>query len=309
MNENKNDIHPDLSGLFEIDENDIPSEIIKKDPSSKPAHPPVLNSDEALKELPKEARKAIKKDKKQQSRKRKTVIAKKKLITAVSVIVSVILGLGIIGYLVTEAQKPVVYCEKPVKESISVHSDAIGVTYPDGAGMSIVFIDNEYDTHSIVNGLRAELTAVDIKTSGTVYAIKEEQPDSELIINHYSILKSGSGQEETLPGTAVYTVYIKPDSDTDFPVSGKPVSVKVLTKTSEDTLTVPSSAIMTDETGTYVWVYSSWSKSLSKKPITTGIISDGKTEITSGIKKSNRVVYNYDCDISELTDGVKVKVK
>ncbi len=307
MSDNKNELYPDISGLFNIDEKDIPTEIIEKAPASKEIKKPILNSDEALKSLPKASRKAITKDKKQRKRRNKMGMARKKIITSVSIVLAVIIAFGFIGYFISEHNKPSVSCEKPAKESISIHTDAIGVTYTDATGMSIVFIDNEYDTHKIEAGQKADLVSAELKTTGTVYAIKEELPESDLITNHYSILASGSLSADTPPETAVYAVYIRPDNAEEFTVAGKPVSVKVHTTVSEETLTVPSSAVITDETGTYIWVYSIWTKSVSVKAVTTGIVSDGKTEITSGIKKSSRVVISG--DINELADGVKVKVK
>lgn len=307
MSENKNELYPDISGLFDIDDKDIPAEIIEKAPVSEEIKKPILNSDEALKTLPKASRKAIAKDKKQRKRKNQMNKARKKIITAASVVLAVIIAFGFIGYLISEHNKPSVTCEKPVKESISIHTDAIGVTYTDTAGMNIVFIDNEYDTHKIEAGQKAELVTAELKTTGTVFAIKEELPESDLITNHYSVLASGSLSADTPPETAVYAVYIRPDNAEEFTAAGKPVSVKVHTLVSEDTLTVPSSAVITDETGTYVWVYSVWTKSVSGQPVTTGIVSDGKTEITSGLKKSSRVVISG--EINELADGVKVKVK
>ena len=307
MSDNKNEIYPDISGLFNIDDKDIPAEIIEKAPVTAEIKKPILNSDEALKALPKESRKAITRDKKQRKRRSKMGRARKKIITSVSVVLAVILTFGFIGYFVSEHSKPSVSCQKPEKGAISVHTDAIGVTYADSTGINIVFIDNEYDTHKIEAGQKADLISAEIKTTGTVYTIKEELPESDLIVNHYSILASGSLSADTPPETAVYTVYIKPDNAGEFTLAGKPVSVNVHTQVSEDTLSVPSSAVITDETGTYVWVYSIWSKSVSQQAVTTGIISDGRTEITSGIKKSSRVV--FDGDINELSNGVKVKVK
>lgn len=307
MSDNKNELYPDISGLFNIDERDIPSEIIEKPAVSAEIKKPILNSDEALKSLPKASRKAITKDKKQRKRKNRISKARKRIITSVSIVLAVIIAFGFMGYIISEHSKPAVSCQKPEKESISIHTDAIGVTYTDSTGINIVFIDNEYDTHKIEAGQKAELISAELKTTGTVFAIKEELPESDLITNHYSILASGSLSAETPPETAVYAVYIKPDTAEEFTETGKPVSVKVHTLVSEETLTVPSSAVITDETGTYVWVYSIWTKSVSRKAVTTGIVSDGKTEITSGIKKSSRVVTAG--DINELTDGVKVKVK
>lgn len=307
MSDNKNELYPDISGLFDIDDKDIPEEIIKKDPTIKPAGAPILNSDEALKALPKESRKAITKDKK--ARKHKAILqkTKKKFIIAIASVIAIILAAGIISFLISESQKPVVKCEKPVTETISLHTDSIGITYSDGQGIQIVFIDNEYDTNNITVGQTAEITSTEIKTTGTVSLIREEQPDSQVVTEYYSGL-SADASDEKLPETAVYAVYITPSEPESFTSAGKPVSIKVLTKTSEDTLTVPSSAVISDESGTYVWVYSIWSKAISKNAVTTGISSDGRTEITDGLKKSSRVIYDFSENTSSLAEGVKVKV-
>lgn len=304
MKDNKNNDYPDISELFKIDETEIPDEIIKKDISAKRSTESILNSDEALKVLPKESRKAIQKDKSATKRKAFLLRSKKRFIIAACAAVTAVLIFLIAGFMINQSKKPVVSYEKPVTENISVHSDDIGVTYTLKDTVYAVFVDNEYDTNFIEVGQTVELTTADsITVTGKITEIKEESPESDLINKYYSVLTT------EMPSTSVYSVYVKPDSPDSFTKDGTVVSVKVLTKTSFDAKTVPSTAILEDENGAFVWIYSPFSRTISKLSVTTGISSDGRTEITSEIKKSARVVYNFSCTEQELTENMKVRTK
>ncbi|MBE6716232.1 MAG: hypothetical protein E7573_04865 [Ruminococcaceae bacterium] len=304
QDKNKHDDYPDISKLFKIDENEIPDEIIKKDTSVRKTGEAILNSDEALKSLPKKTQKAIKKDKSIKKRNDFISKSKKRVIIAASVAAAAAILILVLGFFVTQSKKPVVSFEKPAVETISVHTDDIGITYSVNGSLHVVFVDNEYDTNFIEAGQTVEMTtAQSVSVTGKITEIKEEAPESDIISKHYSVLTTD------LPSTSVYCVYIKPDTPDAFEIEGTVVSVKVLTKTSTDAVTVPSTAVLEDSSGTFVWTYSPFTGSISRLDVTTGISSDGRTEITSEIKKSTRVIYSFSCRAEELSEDMKVRTK
>ncbi len=298
---NKNNEYPDLTGLFDIDSDSLPEKLIPKDPKSKGVKTPFLTAEDP-KELSKTEKKAIKKERKTEIRKKK----RNKLRTGFTVTVSVLLLLfaafEIISYFAADSKKPVVTAEKPVEQTISRYHSAKGVTVTDNNRQSVIFIDNDYDVHYTEKGQTAELTDDKGNTvRGTVTDIRELSPDSPFISDYHTLLT------DTPPSTAVYAVFVTPENTELLKKDGIPISVRVITKTSENALTVSSSAIQINGNQPFVWIYSSFDKTLTRQDVKVGISSDGRTEITAGIEKNDKVVTSFSCAPEALYEGIKVK--
>ncbi|MBR3768727.1 MAG: hypothetical protein IKL10_10900 [Clostridia bacterium] len=294
---NQND-YPDISGVFDIDESTIPDKMIAKDPDTAKITEPILTSDAAQRFLPKDAKKALEKEKKANKKRENKNKRRTRLIIILSAILALFLTVSIINFVIEDSKIPTISAEKPVTETISRYHTDTAVSVKQGA----VFIDNDYDVHFIEKGQKVELSSPENMTfTGTVSDIKEEAPDSALITKHYPIL-TGS-----LPSTPVYAVYITFDNSDSFTEEGTEISAKVLTKTSENALTVPSSAVFINGNQHFVWIYSPFKKTLSKQDVNIGISSDGRTEITNGIKKSDRIAVTFSCSPEVLHEGIRVK--
>lgn len=300
----KNNNLPDLSGLFKIDENEIPDEIIQKEPVKQQSGESILLSKEAVDTLPKPQRKVIRKDRKQYKRKQTILLARKRIAVIAAAVIALVLTISLISFFADRAKRPEITFEKVRKETVVSYAKNTGVTYSNGNSIEAVFIDNDYDVNFITTGQTVQMTTPDgLTVNGMVKEIKEEPAGSELITKYYNILTG------TIPATSVYAVYILPDSTESFTQAGLAVDIQVITGTSEDTLTVPSSAIRTENGQTFVWIYSSFSKEISRQNVTVGISYDGRTEVTSGLRRSQKIVSSSSCLAEELSEGIKVRAK
>lgn len=300
----KNPEHPDFSQLFNIKDKDIPDEIIKKDPDLKRVNEPILITENAVNNLPKPERKKITRERQQKKRDQAVALAKKRLLSAGAVIVALVLIISIAGSFISKSKRPETVYEKVQKETIVAYSTNTGVTYSKGDTLDVVFIDNDYDVNFITTGQTVNMTTEDgLTATGIVREIKEEPAGSEIITKYHNILTG------TLPATSVYAVYVTPDSTEIFTQAGISLDIKVVTGKAEDVLTVPSSAIQSDDGKPFVWVYSSFSNSISRKDVTVGLSYDGRTEITSGLKRSQKVISSFSCAPEELSDGIKVRAE
>lgn len=297
---NKNE-YPDLTGLFDIDSDSLPEELIPKDPESKAVKTPFLTANEP-ENLSKAERKAEEKQKKAEIRKKKINKFRTGLIIALASILVIFTAFEIISYFVEDAKKPVIAEEKPVEQTLSRYRDAKAVSVTLNNRMNVVFIDNDYDVHYIEKGQSVEIT--DDKGNsikGTVSDIKEQAPDTAYIKEYHSLLT------DTVPSTAVYAVFVTPENTDIIKKDGIPLSVKVITKTAENALTINASAVQYSGNQSFVWIYSPLKKTIHRQDVKVGITVDGITEISGGIEKNDRVVTSFSCAPEALYDGIKVK--
>lgn len=296
-----NNEYPDISGLFDIDTEDLPEQLIPKDPASPAIKTRFLTAEEPS-SLSKAEKKAAEKEKKAEIKKKKRSRLRKRIVITISVLLVFFIAFETISFFVADAKKPVITAQKPVEETISRYYSAKGVTVTEQNRLQIVFIDNDYDVHYIEKGQTVEIKSADSTViSGKVTDIKEQSPDTEYIRTYFSILTG------TLPSTPVYAVFITPDSADTLEKDGIPLDIKVITKTSEKALTVASSAIQMTGNQHFVWIYSPFTKTLTKQDVRVGISSDGKTEIIAGIEKNDRVVISFSSAPETLYEGIKVK--
>ncbi len=305
MNKNTNhdDNYPDISGVFDIDEKKIPKEIIKKDPDAPEITNRFLTADEAIRFLPEKEQKQIQKEKKAERKRIRRDKRKVRLIIILSVLLAVLIIAAAAKTGINEAKKPVISFEKPITETISRYSLSKGISVIKDGTMHAVFIDNDYDVHYIETGHKVEITDENGNLiNGKVALIQEEAPDSPLMTKYHPLFF------ETKPSTSSYAVYVSIDTPDALKKEGLALSFKTITKSSENALTVNAESVYINGNQPYVWVYSSLSKTLKKTEVRTGLTFDGRTEITAGIKKSDKIMCSVSCDPEALYDGIKVKV-
>jgi len=155
---------PDISGVFDIDESKIPSNIIEKQPVEKKkgesSRSILLNNDVDRKKLEKTEKKKQKDRKKQRKKKE----MKKKLILA-ALALAVILALAlVIRAAILNGKKPVVNLQAVTRETLTAHYDAqASILSQDNDDYTLsfyaVFVENDYDVYGIQKGQRAVVTA------------------------------------------------------------------------------------------------------------------------------------------------------
>lgn len=298
---NNNNEYPDLTGLFDIDSDSLPEELIPKSSDSKGVRTPFLTANDP-KTLSKSEQKAIEKQKKTETRKKKINKFRTGLIIALAAALIIVTAFESISFFVADSKKPVITAEKPVEQTISRYHNAKAVSVTIGNRMTVVFIDNDYDVHYIEKGQPVEIT--DDKgniINGTVSDIKEQAPDTAYLKEYNSLLT------ETEPSTAVYAVFVTPENTDIIKKDGMPLSVKVITKTAADALTVNSSAVQYSGNQPFLWIYSPLKKTIHRQDVRLGLSVDGVTEISAGIKKNDRIVTSFSCAPEALYDGIKVK--
>lgn len=312
-NNTDNNKLPDLTGIFDIDEKDIPKKIIKRDNdiSSKKVEP-ILTSDEAMKTLPVKERKALKDDRKMRKRHafNKSMRKKAALLGVIAVAVIIVLMSTANN---DKKNAPKVELTSPTITTLSEYFTSESVTVIDTVqGKTVVFFDNEYSVHNIKTGQKAVATTLDGKTvECTVKTITAEEPDSSVIKNYYEKL---TGKKAA---TVIYTVYALPNTQDAFENNIDIKSFTVTTNTVQNALTVPKDAVLVkeDESGSefyrkyYVFVYSKKDSSISELQISVGIINDEVYEVTAALPPDAQIVVSSSNGLSELSDGMKVRVK
>ena len=304
MNKNTNtgNEYPDLSGVFDIDESKIPEELIKKDPNTPEITSRFLTADDAIRHLPEKEQKMILKQRKAARKKIRRDKRRVRLIIILSAVLALLIIAAAARTGLNEAKKPLIAADKPVEQTISRYSVSKGISVSIDGIVYGVFIDNDYDVHFIEKGQTVEITDENgTVTRGRVALIREEAPDSALLSEYHTLLF------ETKPSTSSYAVYVNLDNGEAIKKAGLALSFKTITKTAENALTVSASSVYIDGNQHYVWVYSPINKTLSKTEVRIGLTVDGITEIISGIKKSDKIMYSVSVPPETLYDGIKVK--
>lgn len=300
---NTDELFPDITGIFEIDESSIPNVPISRTDGADTKRPRgrVLTVPEPKRKPTKEEQKREKAETKKKQREEKIRIAKTRAILILSAVVVVLIGTMVIRAVIANSKKPVISVEKAVVDSIerSYSSDAAAVKNP--FGTYAVLIDNDYDIHFLEKKQTAEVTLTDgTLLNGTVDKIQEEDQEGSFFDK---IANALLGER---PETSVYTVYVSVNDPEGLMKDGDKVSVKIFTKKVDKAVLVPSSAVFTEDAQSYVWLYHSMKKVLSRQDVTVGISADGRTEILSGISKGDTVMTESNSE--EIYNGVKVKL-
>ena len=296
--------YPDVSAIFNVDEKRAAGTTVEKTAEAPRRNERILTAEEGVKHLPKAEQKKMKKAARKERRAAAFKKAKTRAIIILSAALAVAVAVGVIWLRIAEKKKPAVAVSKVTVETVErAYTDA-GVIVSDGKGLFAVLIDNDYDVHGIARNLDADLeTASGEIIRGKVTEIREEKPGSDSFAYLTSAL---TGEEPEVP---VYTVRVAPEATELTLTAGEKVTVRIVTETAENALSVPASAVLMDGAQPYVWIYHPFTRKLTRQDIAVGVSSDDKTEVLRGLKKGVSVVSGSSAAPSELYDGVRVKMK
>ena len=167
-----------------------------------------------------------------------------------------------------------------VADGQSVGKDQIIITVDSLDDAVIKCYANKYDIINISEGQEASCTFMNNELTGEVTRVAQ---------------MAGADAQNLGVGVDVAV-----DADDNY-ILGMDVKVKVTTSALEDVISVPTEAIVVDGDKKYVFVNSG--NEAKKTLVETGIANDEYTEITSGLKGGETVVWSND---KELKDGDSV---
>ncbi len=116
-----------------------------------------------------------------------------------------------------------------------------------------------------------------------------------------SRIEKKTSEDASTPGIRVELKILEPD---DSIILGIEAKAHIRTAMLAYALLVPTDAVNSDEEGEYVFVIAEGRA--IKRSIVTGVSNDDKTEVLEGLSAGDTVGWD---ETSELTDGMKVKVK
>ena len=308
---NINEALPDISGVFTIDENNIPSDVIKPDenkPKRNKDYSPILLSDPGQQKLDRKEQKKLKAQKKAEKRAEKRKRIKKRVILCLVCIAVVAAAVFGIKTAVDISRRPIGEIVRSRTGSISSHYDteALLTSSVTGEGQVktvAVFSENDYDIYSISKGLTAEITLEGgTAANGRVISIEREASDSPVMEKIREAFPDG----EYSAGVN-YVITVQTDLDSGAG-SDSAVALRIITATADSAVIVPSTAVHKDGARFYVWTYKPFSKTAEKQEVSVGIEADGFCEISRGLKNDVRVVSAFSCEDDVLKDVMKIKV-
>ncbi len=302
----KND-YPDISGIFDIDENSLPKELIVKEKQKRKHYgKPILISEDKEKQFQKEREKQLKAQQKKQIKKEKTKKKVKKICVAVLIGVIIVFSAAasIKGFFDTK-NAPEVNLETVRTGEISVsHISEALMLLSDSGSLYAAFVDNDFDLHSLKSGQNAIITSADSRTfSGQISAIRTEEIGSNITLRIQAMLPNG-----IYSSASNYVVYVSPSQSITGINENDTVTVETVTDYASDALIIPSQAVFSDEIGEFVWQYSSLSHKIKKVYVTTGVNNGTDVQITDGLKKNASVIYSANGETLTLSEKQKVKV-
>ncbi len=106
------------------------------------------------------------------------------------------------------------------------------------------------------------------------------------------------------PQTALYEVRLYTPDDLEIPI-GSFAEITFFSDRREDVIRIPTEAILTDQAEKYVYILNDGRTSVTRVDISTGLIGERQTEITSGLSGGETVVIKGQ---SYLSDGAAVRV-
>lgn len=302
---------PDISGVFNIDENSIPNVIIARDSDRAEHHrdyEPILLSDPAGQKKEKKERKKLKRLKKEEQLAQKRKKLKQRAI--ICLVFAAVVAAAVFGIktAVDCSRRPLGTITTSCTGSVAAHYDTKAVLTTDvsesGKVRTVaVFSENDYDVYSVSTGLSAVITVEEgVTAQGTVTSIERETSDSPVMEKIREAFPDG----EYSAGIN-YVITVETDLDANIQ-DGIIADVSITTAVSDNTVTVPSTAVHKSDARAYVWIYKPFSHTAQRREVSVGISADGISEITKGLKADERIVAVFSCEDSELGEKLKIKV-
>lgn len=312
MDDNKNNSSlPDLSGIFNVNDSDIPSKLLEKPENLRRSSPQtdssgVIFTDKPTKEQQLKQQQTVRRRgnaaKKRRLRRRRTIIAAAAVIAVFALIFAVKTAIA-------NSKRPEVELYTVTVGDVRRTYDSVAavITASTGGGPISTYAiipENSYDLNNIKTGQSAIITGTgDKKYEAHVTGIAEEDADTALTETVKTVLT-----EKTFSAASNIFIYVKPDAPMNE-ADGTVLTVSITTAEELNVPFVPSECISTDKNGDYVWAVGKLSKKLTKKYVTKALTANGMTAIIGGLKKNEKVVLKAVTDTAErpLADGVKIK--
>ena len=312
MDENKSGSGlPDISGVFNVNDSDIPNRLLEKPEARKTVRPQeergVIFTDRTTKEEQLKKQRTIRRRgnaaKKRRLRKRRLIIAAATVFAVIAIVFA--------------SKTAIENSKRPTVELYTVTVGAVRSTYESRAAVVTaaagknpiatyaVIPENSYDLNGIKTGQTATITNSDGKVyEAHVTDITEESADTALTESVRSALT-----DKTLSASSNILIYVKPDAPMNE-ADGTVLSVCIITAEVNDVTFVPNECIFNDNNGVYVWTVSRFGKTLTKKYVSVSLSANGYTAVIGGLKKNEKTVYKTVTDTAErpLTEGQKVKI-
>lgn len=149
---------------------------------------------------------------------------------------------------------------------------------------------------------------VEISVTESVISKISEGTEASISVSSANIENMPGTVSEVSPSkdaqTGMYTVKINVLNDDDTLKGGMFADVTLLTESIENILCVPTNSIITDKTGSYVYVVKDGKA--KKTIIEAGAADDNFTEVLSGVKEKDKVVVSGKEFITEEKNTVKI---
>ncbi|HVM73489.1 MAG TPA: efflux RND transporter periplasmic adaptor subunit [Candidatus Paceibacterota bacterium] len=169
----------------------------------------------------------------------------------------------------------------PISGTITVNNANLGETASVGAPMISIISDSKFQMDVYVSDADVAKIKVGDVAAVTLDAYQSDAPFSAHVIEVDPAATMTNG-------VSSYKVTLQFDANDPRIQSGMTGSAAITTQTDDDALSVPSSAIITQGTSTFVFVQASGGD--REVPVSTGITSAaGMTEILSGINPTDQV--------------------
>ena len=325
-NERSSDL-PDITGICDIDDSRIPTQIISKPPEPKKTGKQaesILIPDKNKKRQTSFGRnpaagagrvtsRPAERKTESSTRKQKIEpmqILRSRMLLVVAGVVLLALLIAVIAVLHSIKNRPVVVTAPVERGNFSDTYEANAIIYTETtqqeeARTYAVFVDNRYDRESspLKTGQPAEIRiSDDVTVTGRLAYIRQNEETDSAIVSLLMSLLPGTDFEPS--GNTVIMIHL---DDADAAPENAAVKVSITVNEQDGVLLVPVSAVQ-DKTGEpYVWAYKSFGKKLVKTPVTLGPEADGKVVVTSGLSSGTPIVIEGITE--DLADGMKVNAQ
>ena len=180
-----------------------------------------------------------------------------------------------------EAQLGKTVISAPIAGTITVNNAHVGETAVMGSPVISMISDSQFEMDVFVSEADLAKVAVGDPVSVTLDAYQSDAPFPA----HVTKIDPAATVNN---GVSSYKVTLQFDDNDPRIQAGMTGSIKITTQTHQDALSVPTSAIITQGTSTFVFAQSSGAD--KEVPVTTGISNAaGMTEILTGVSASDHI--------------------
>lgn len=165
-------------------------------------------------------------------------------------------------------------------------------------GVEIFSVKNDKMVEAEINVTESDISFI---TVGSAAEVTVKAADAGTIVGTVTVANPTKDSK-----TGLYKVKVSVPNDDGKIKVGMIADIKLTLNTSENTITVPSEAVMQDGEEFYVYVASGDGTTASKAVVEKGIENAEKTEIVSGIKAGDKIIVKGKEYLSEKNNKIKI---